>query len=368
VRGDQKSLDCPLRQVGLDLAQSLQPWRSLAAFQEIADALNGAQEAQNCSVAPTASRASGSTARTLSFPLPALGSPVYFVDPTPAGSDATGTGAIGAPFSTLEHALAAVRASRARAGIMDASNAPVFTLVLRAGTFYLPRTLQLSAADSRVTFQAYPGEMPFISGAVPINAEWTAVTPPSRAAYEYRPGALGDGFDVAAPASYTVAQAQAFCDSLPLCAGFSYPSNNANPSSPVTVSFKYNVFYGATGSDSTYVKNVGYAAGAQAALYSAPVADILGADADVDSLRLNSVRAIRARYPNSPTAELMGAMQILAKSWTKQTDPKVADYTFAPATPTRAGFANDNKGVPYFSQFRLGVGGPCASRFSPQAA
>ena len=49
---DRASLDCPLRQLQLDYAQQLQPTRAAVVFQELADALNGAQEAQNCSVAP----------------------------------------------------------------------------------------------------------------------------------------------------------------------------------------------------------------------------------------------------------------------------------------------------------------------------
>ena len=39
---DKASLDCPLRQIGLDYAASLQPFRPAVAFEEVADALNGA--------------------------------------------------------------------------------------------------------------------------------------------------------------------------------------------------------------------------------------------------------------------------------------------------------------------------------------
>ena len=39
-----------MRQVGLDYAHKIQPFLSKAHFQEIADALNGAEEAENCSV------------------------------------------------------------------------------------------------------------------------------------------------------------------------------------------------------------------------------------------------------------------------------------------------------------------------------
>ena len=54
ILADRASLDCPLRQIGLDYAQMVQPqWRPLAAFQELADALNGAAEAVNCHIKPS---------------------------------------------------------------------------------------------------------------------------------------------------------------------------------------------------------------------------------------------------------------------------------------------------------------------------
>ena len=56
-------------------------------------------------------------------------------------------------------------------------------------------------------------------------------------------------------------------------------------------------------------------------------------------------------------------MQIRADSWTMQPFPKTSDYTFSPALPFRNDSAND-----FFQNFRLGVGGGCASRFTPQAA
>lgn len=76
------SLDCPLRQIGLDYAHSLQPWRPAAAFQEVADALNGAIEAANCSVRPKAALGDGDASRVAWAPLPAVGSGVTYVQPT----------------------------------------------------------------------------------------------------------------------------------------------------------------------------------------------------------------------------------------------------------------------------------------------
>lgn len=192
----QQTLDCPLRQLALNYAQQQQPFRPLAAFQEVADALNGAQEAQNCSVAPSAAlKHAATTRRVLSFPLPAEGL-TYYVDPS-YGSDVRGDGTAAKPFSTLQHALRALRAKRASLGVI-ASEAPQATLVLRKGTFALGETLHLTPEDSRVTFQAYPGEDVDITGAVPLTgAQWTSVAPPPRDVWEYRPGSLSTGFDIA---------------------------------------------------------------------------------------------------------------------------------------------------------------------------
>ena len=41
------------RELALEFAQSIQPWLSSSQLQEIADALNGSPEAQNCSIEPS---------------------------------------------------------------------------------------------------------------------------------------------------------------------------------------------------------------------------------------------------------------------------------------------------------------------------
>src|SRR5579862_931649 len=77
----------------------------------------------------------------------------------PGGSDqAAGTKA--APFATLERAR---DAARQRKG----------TIVLRGGVYRLATTLELTAADSGVTWSAYPGERPVISGGRVISG-WKA--------------------------------------------------------------------------------------------------------------------------------------------------------------------------------------------------
>jgi hypothetical protein len=361
---DKQSLDCPLRQLMVDFAQKLQPSRPAIVFHELADALNGAQEAQNCSVAPTVSSASlsGSTSRMPSFPLPPSGSHVLYIDPS-AGSDAS-AGTLGAPLLTLQAALASVRATRAAAGLA-ATASPTAYLVLRAGTFF--ETLALTRADSRVTFQAYPREEVFLSGGVPLTGvDWVAAPLPSRPAWELRSGTLDAGFDVLPAQQLTPAAAQALCEATPACTALAYPGP-ATPTGPVTVSFKYRSYFTQGSSGSVWVLNRALLAGATTGLFAADVSGFaeLG---DIASLRVASARAVLARYPNVVNAEDLGAMQLIAQSWTAQSMGKNANYTFSPDYPSRNESISDGSGVPYFGKFSLGVGGPCAQRFTPQAS
>ena len=237
--------------------------------------------------------------------------------------------------------------------------------MLRAGTFYLGETgpLMLTPADSHVTFQSYPGEKAFLSGGIPLTGlDWTPVAAPTRPAYEYRAGSLSDGFDIAPAGQYTIASAQALCTSLPECAGFAY-SGALEPSGTVQVSFKYALFYTPAkprNINRVYVKNVGYGSGQTQFLHKAVVSQNVG---DIDGLRVNGTRMIRARYPNVGTVEQVGAMQLVAESWTKQPMGTNALYTFNPSQPSRTDSADG-----FFQTFKLGVQGPCAQRFTPQAS
>ena len=85
--------------------------------------------------------------------------------PNAAGSDG--------PFATLNHARAAVRALN-KTGLTQVS------VEFRAGTYYLPATVQFANADSgsaslKIVYQNYPGESAAISGGVPVKS-WTNVS------------------------------------------------------------------------------------------------------------------------------------------------------------------------------------------------
>lgn len=87
---------------------------------------------------------------------------VLYVDPR-LGDDEVGVGAIDAPLRSLHAAVLASRHGNQST-----------TIVLRDGTFYLPSTLQLTPQDSGLSFMAFPGESPVVSGGIPISAKWQA--------------------------------------------------------------------------------------------------------------------------------------------------------------------------------------------------
>ena len=70
-----------------------------------------------------------------------------------------------APYASVHDAVAALRAvprGRGHRGFV----------VLREGTHYLGRTLELGPEDSHVSFVNFPGEAAAMSGAMPITTDW----------------------------------------------------------------------------------------------------------------------------------------------------------------------------------------------------
>lgn len=71
------------------------------------------------------------------------------------------------PFATFDHARAAVQ-------ILNKSGISQIAVQFRGGTYYLPSTLQFTAADSGsatlgITYQNYPGETPVFSGGTRVT-------------------------------------------------------------------------------------------------------------------------------------------------------------------------------------------------------
>lgn len=162
-KADQSTFDCKMRQLAMDYARKIQPWLTTAKLQELADALNGAKEAQNCNVSVAKRGSSSSEQQTrvekAESQFPEAGN-VYFVDAN-KGNDA-GSGTEASPLKTI---AAAVEASRKAPTGSD-------TIMLRKGTFYLTKTIMLDERDSGLSIKAYQGETVVISGGMVITPDW----------------------------------------------------------------------------------------------------------------------------------------------------------------------------------------------------
>lgn len=155
---DKSTFDCKMRQLAMDYAHKIQPWLSDTKYQEIADALNGAIEAQHCNVSLKFPKTSP---RPPNFSISRAASSTFYVDAN-AGSDSN-SGTKDSPLQTISKAIMAVR-----------SSGPGGVVVLRAGTFYLTETIMLDARDSGLTIQNYPYEEAIISGGKLIKPSWQA--------------------------------------------------------------------------------------------------------------------------------------------------------------------------------------------------
>ena len=257
--GDRASFDCKMRQLGLDFAQKIQPFRSKAFFQDIADALNGDPNATNCSV--TVPDSYGVHHNLNPFPLPREAA-TFFVDATKGNDSNIGT--IDTPFKTIGKAVTAARTTGQSS-----------TIVLREGTFYLTETIELGTQDKGVTIQNYKMEEVWISGGKVITPKWH---------------------------KHDVHQKK-----------------------------KTNIY--------------------KAELSS------LGIDS-IPGLRVNTKRAIRARYPNADP-ELGFGSQVLANKWLPPAIPPQPDIEVNPDKPYR------NSSVD-FKTYQLGIGGSC-KQFDPPA-
>lgn len=105
---------------------------------------------------------------------------VFYVAP---GGDDGGPGTLEAPFATIQRAQDAVRAQGTDCDSRD------ITVYLRGGVYYLDAPLVFTPADGGdekrvVTYKAYEGETPVLSGGRPVTGwtraegdQWTAVLP-----------------------------------------------------------------------------------------------------------------------------------------------------------------------------------------------
>lgn len=92
-----------------------------------------------------------------------VGGATVYVDATNGDDSNPGTSP-SKPKKTIPGALAVTRV----AGVFS-------VIILRAGTYYLAETIQLTIQDSGLTITNYPGEKAWISGARPLTLQWKPV-------------------------------------------------------------------------------------------------------------------------------------------------------------------------------------------------
>jgi hypothetical protein len=180
ANGPTQSYDCSMRATALEYAMAIQPFRTAQDFQDVADALNGSPQfgTYNCGVSPSTVQFPAYRL-PYSSPLPP-GKPMPWKDPSaplppsdastatfyidPVGGSDSNPGTQASPFLTIQKGVDASRATGSTGN----------TLVLRAGTFYLPAPVLLGTTDSGLTFTSYPGEDVWISGGIPLpSLTWT---------------------------------------------------------------------------------------------------------------------------------------------------------------------------------------------------
>jgi hypothetical protein len=365
--------DCLMRNYAVEFAQAIQPFRSAQVFSDIADALAGSPEkASGCNV--TFTPAQGQAAQAASrFPhlhatpkAPAAGGATLYV--SLSGSDATGTGALAAPFATLARAL---QASRATPG--------ADTIVLRGGVYARQATIVLGPADSGLTITNFPGEEVWLSGGTPLAAataaQWKAYNvsgspaPPPAPSPQWL-GPFNNTTDVYANAggaallqkTPTWAACQALCQGKSGCQAWTWHDANQG-------SYALDCFWRPDGVWAPQAE-AGHVAG-YFGLPPAPppapnvwslalpgVTSVLGLRASDGS------RLTRARFPNGfpETRGFMPPAVFRASSWTPQSTPR------APATQVDLprGVLSRNTSVDSFQTFTAGIGGTC-DRFQPAA-
>eukprot|EP00037_Helgoeca_nana_P007697 m.69912 g.69912 ORF g.69912 m.69912 type:complete len:495 (+) comp18448_c0_seq1:187-1671(+) len=291
--------------------------------------------------------------------LPLSGHVVYIA---PAGSD-NAAGTASAPLATIHAGVDKLRS------LGGAGN----TVVLRAGVYRFASTLEIGPMDVNLTIQAYPGEMPWISGAAEITPAWTAVPPdPSKPITwqifnnsnnvmamncgkndgSFCPPAKVLGKPMSADAC------EALCKADGECTVWTWHDANQGVWSYECV----------TRTDGLWAptEEVGHMSGRRIGpVGTAYVADVSTAGVDdINSLRVDGARATRARYPNVrsvetdifPTGWITNSHNI---TWGPPTLAPKPEINIEISDPSRAFCMNE------FQNFELGVKG-CCNNFVPQ--
>eukprot|EP01043_Picozoa_sp_COSAG02_P025906 COSAG02_NODE_1474_length_12424_cov_6.185639_2_plen_710_part_00 len=164
-----EAMECAMHTLALRFADERQPAMPAPARAALAEAL---RIVQLCGEPPPPRR----PFRPKQQP-PALGVELHgdavsglVVYVAPDGSDSNDGTDVGKPLRTLHAARDAIRAKRGVSETALPSERSPATVMLRAGKYFLNRTLELTPMDSWTTWRSMPNERAVLSGGVPLSS------------------------------------------------------------------------------------------------------------------------------------------------------------------------------------------------------
>ena len=358
--GAPADFDCAWRGFALEYAAQVQPWITSQQLSAMHDSLFSDLPDCNATAAAAARFMAAHEPARRPLPPAAPGAATFFVDYA-GGSDAN-PGTQAAPLKTVSAAVAAARVARA-------SSPGAASIVLRGGTHVLSQTVVLGPQDSFTSFSAFPGEVPTITGALPVaglawalhsntTGGWQPVLNGTNAVFGECPAPAVPDKGVMAdwPACQAACQADPACNSWTFhtpacagCAGFTnhccFRTDGAFPETP----------------------QAGVVSQHKAPSYSvwaAPLALPAGL-ASVAALQLNGHRATLARFPNANAdVDLFPKGYVMASSWLPSAPGDVSNETLT-VDLAPLGLADAGRGV--YVNYTIGYGGN-ADRYDPPRA
>eukprot|EP01084_Bolivina_argentea_P180090 311129_1 len=351
-----ETFDCPMRQLAIEYAQNIQPFLTQQQLQDIADALNGSPEAQNCNISalnlPHVAKSEHREAQTwndLNFSF----IPSIYVDYTFGDDNNKGTAS--EPLKTLHFAIELARKLY--------GNNIYKRIILRAGKHYITKTVNITPKDNNLLITNYNKESVELSAAVPLNCNWTLYESgwktlnnvdgiwgrpkgPEQNSSDNQVVYLGkfNSFDDCKNKVLSVYKQFGF-------GSFTWEDDTSGVYS--------NVCYGTIGTQYSGNFQSGSFTGVFVNIYECKITD--DTIQTINSLRVNGKRAIRARYPNAIPETQGFSSELDAVSWFPSILPANPDQNINPSTPVR----NDTT-QNWFQTYSLGIGGSCEN-FYPKA-
>lgn len=349
---------CKVYALAHDFALNIQPNLTTKQVGQVFDALR----LHDCNYSTTTSNYSATTvSKRLRENAPAAAAVLYV---SPEGSDSN-AGTLDSPLKNVFAAVSRLRSTRNKDQTEHA------TIILRAGTHFLPDTLTLQPQDSNLTIESFPGETATLSAGVLLPNLWKPykVTP----AGPPKMSLLNDTNLVAACAHFSdpsnlcpyygltndAAGCSSACLSSPACIAFTWHDPNQPP---VDKQWSNQCYFVKQGAPSSVMAQTLHVSGRKilsppqnvfVAAFEAPLS--------FTGLRVAGARATRARWPNAdPERDLYPTgWETSPATWIK---PKMAgpasDVVVSQPNRSELGPCESTSGYCYYS---TAVGGNCAA-------